>query len=251
MVLMILDATKRAEQRSLLEAELEAVGIRLNQEPPNIYLKQKKAGGMKITFSAPPKYLDEKMLYNILRDYRMLNCEVLVRDENGILTFAASQICPPMLMFHTAKIDQFLEVIMKDHRSYLKCLYVYNKIDSISLEHLDTLAHEPNTCVMSCELDLGIQDVVERCWEELRLIRIYTKRKGIEPDFNDALIVRDKSTIEDVCDAIHRTLKESFKYALVWGASARHVPQRVGLSHVVADEDMVSIVGSKSGLATK
>jgi len=49
----------------------------------NIYLKPKKAGGMKITFQAPPKNLDEKMLYNILRDYKMLNCEVLVRDENG------------------------------------------------------------------------------------------------------------------------------------------------------------------------
>jgi hypothetical protein len=251
MVLMILDATKRAEQRSLLEAELEAVGIRLNQEPPNIYLKQKKAGGMKITFQAPPKYLDEKMLYNILRDYRMLNCEVLVRDENGMLTFAPSKLHPSMLIADKATIDQFIDVIMKDHRTYIKCLYVYNKIDSISLEHLNTLAHEPNTCVMSCELDLGIQDVVDRCWEELRLIRIYTKRKGIEPDFSEALIVRDKSTIEDVCDAIHRTLKESFKYALVWGASARHVPQRVGLSHVVADEDVVSIVGSKSGLATK
>ena len=81
---MVLDATKRAEQRYLLETELEAVGIRLNQDPPNIYLKQKKAGGMKITFQSPPKNLDEKMLYNILRDYRILNCEVLVRDENGI-----------------------------------------------------------------------------------------------------------------------------------------------------------------------
>lgn len=49
----------------------------------NIYLKAKKAGGMKITFQNPPKNLDEKMLYNILRDYKMLNCEVLVRDENG------------------------------------------------------------------------------------------------------------------------------------------------------------------------
>ena len=35
---MVLDATKRAEQRALLEAELDAVGIRLNKEPPNIYL---------------------------------------------------------------------------------------------------------------------------------------------------------------------------------------------------------------------
>lgn len=101
---MILDATKRAEQRALLEAELDAVGIRLNKEPPyvlfpptlflvyaeadmlrrNIYLKQKKAGGMKITFQTPPKNLDEKIIYNVLRDYKMLNCEVLVRDENGM-----------------------------------------------------------------------------------------------------------------------------------------------------------------------
>lgn len=100
---MVLDATKRAEQRALLEAELDAVGIRLNKEPPwviwkvatlndqadfdfhrNIYLKVKKAGGMKITFQTPPKSLDEKMLYNVLRDYKILNCEVLVRDENGV-----------------------------------------------------------------------------------------------------------------------------------------------------------------------
>lgn len=64
MICMILDATKRAEQRALLEAELEAVGIRLNKEPPNIYLKPKTAGGMKITFQSPPKNgLDQKMLY--------------------------------------------------------------------------------------------------------------------------------------------------------------------------------------------
>lgn len=67
-------------------------------------------------------------------------------------------------------------------------------------------------------------------------------RKGEVPGFEEALIVRSNSSIEDVCDQIHRTLKDTFKYALVWGASARHVPQRVGLSHVVADEDVVSIV---------
>lgn len=224
LILMVLDATKRAEQRALLEGELETVGIRLNREPPNIYLKVKKAGGMKITFQAPPKgNLDEKMAFNILRDYKMLNVELLVRDEY-------------------ATADDLIDTIMKDHRKYIKCLYVYNKIDSVSIDFLDKLAREPNTAVMSCELDLGIQDVVERCWTELRLLRLYTKRKGVEPDFNEALIVRSGSTIEDVCDTIHRTLKESFKYALVWGASARHMPQRVGLSHVVADEDVVSIV---------
>ncbi len=53
---------------------------------------------------------------------------------------------------------------------------MYNKIDSVSLDFLDQLAREPHTVVMSCELDLGIQDVVDRCWKELQLMRIYTKR---------------------------------------------------------------------------
>lgn len=189
----------------------------------NIYLKPKKAGGMKITFSSPPKRLDEKMVFNILKDYKLLNCEVLVRDDE-------------------ATVDDLIDVIMKDHRKYIKCLYVYNKIDSVSLDFLDRLAREPYTVVMSCELDLGIQDVVDRCWKELALIRIYTKRKGTDPDFSEALIVRKDSTIEDVCDRIHRSMKETYKYALVWGASARHVPQRVGLGHPVADEDVVYIV---------
>ena len=38
-VLMMLDAGKGDIQRQLLEKELEAVGIRLNSRPPNIYFK--------------------------------------------------------------------------------------------------------------------------------------------------------------------------------------------------------------------
>jgi hypothetical protein len=65
-----------------------------------------------------------------------------------------------------------------ERRKVIDCysLYVYNKIDSVSIEFLDQLAREPNTAVMSCELDLGVQDVVHRCWQDLRLMRIYTKR---------------------------------------------------------------------------
>jgi ribosome-interacting GTPase 1 len=44
------------------------------------------------------------------------------------------------------------------------------------MEHLDKLAREPYTAVMSCELDLGVDWVVDRCWEMLQLIRVYTKR---------------------------------------------------------------------------
>ena len=82
----------------------------------NIYLKPKKAGGMKITFQSPPKNLDEKMLYNILRDYKMLNCEVLVRDENGKCIGIPTLHC----LYFAATVDDFIDVIMKDHRKYIK-----------------------------------------------------------------------------------------------------------------------------------
>lgn len=90
------------------------------------------------------------------------------------------------------------------------------------------------------------KDIHQAVWistsPHLSLITDHVHRKGIDPDFSEALIVRKNATIEDVCDQIHRTLKDHFRYALVWGASARHVPQRVGLTHVVLDEDVVSIV---------
>ncbi len=39
-----------------------------------------------------------------------------------------------------------------------------------------------------------------------------------------------------VCKSIHRDYVDKFKYALVWGTSAKHQPQRVGIAHVLEDE---------------
>ncbi len=40
------------------------------------------------------------------------------------------------------------------------------------------------------------------------------------------------------CNAIHKTIVEQFKHAIVYGRSVKHQPQRVGLSHELADEDI-------------
>ena len=95
---------------------------------------------------------------------------------------------------------------------------------------------------MSCELDLGIDDLKEEIWRQLDLLRLYTKRRGILPNLDEPMVVRNKSTILEVCDSIHRDMKNQFKYALVWGSSAKHSPQKCGLNHPVHDEDVVQIV---------
>ena len=41
---------------------------------------------------------------------------------------------------------------------------------------------------------------------------------------------------------IHKTILSQLKYALVWGSSVKHMPQKVGKDHVLKDEDIVQIV---------
>ncbi|KAL1928855.1 hypothetical protein VTP01DRAFT_2641 [Rhizomucor pusillus] len=220
-ILMMLDATKSSQQRQLLEAELEAVGIRLNQSFPNVSFKIKKAGGISFNATVKLNHLDAKMVQNILHDYKIFNADIVIRED--------------------ITVDQFIDVILGNRR-YIKCIYCYNKIDQITMEEVDKLAREPDTVVVSCEQDLNIDFLVESIWKKLNLMRVYTKRRGEYPDFEDGLIVRNGATIEHVCHAIHRSLVDSFRYALVWGTSTKHNPQRVGINHQVNDEDVVQVV---------
>ena len=114
MILMILDATKKEIHKSLLEAELNAVGIRLNCKKPSIYYKQKKTGGIKFTATCTLTKCDEKMVQRILQEYKIFNAEVLFRED--------------------ASPEDFIDVIM-GNCIYIPCLYIYNKIDQIPLEH--------------------------------------------------------------------------------------------------------------------
>ena len=57
------------------------------------------------------------------------------------------------------------------------------------------------------------------------------------------VILRSKQpTIGDFCDRIHKTFRAQFRSAWVWGTSVKHQPQRVGLNHVLHDEDVVQVV---------
>lgn len=40
---------------------------------------------------------------------------------------------------------------------YIKCLYVYNKVDMISIEDMDRLAREPNSIVVSVHMKLNLE----------------------------------------------------------------------------------------------
>lgn len=169
LVVMMLDATKPNVHRELLERELESVGIRLNKRKPNIYFKQKKGGGLSFNATCALSRCNEKMVQTILHSFKIFNAEVLFRED-----------CTE---------DEFIDVVTAN-RVYLPCLYVYNKIDQIAIEEVDRLAREPNSVVVSCNMHLNLDYLLEALWEALQLIRVYTKKPGAPPDFDDGLILR-------------------------------------------------------------
>jgi small GTP-binding protein len=190
LILMMLDAGKGEIQKKLLELELEAVGIRLNKRRPNIYFKVKKGGGMSINSTVTLTKMSEKLAQLILHEYKIFNVEVLFRED--------------------CTADEFIDVIIGS-RVYLKCIYCYNKVDTISLEEVDRLARLPHSVVISCELELNFDTLLSEIWEYLSLLRVYTKKRGEPPDFGDPLILRQGCNVEHVCHAVHRTIVDQFR----------------------------------------
>ena len=153
-----------------------------------------------------------------------------------------------------ATIDDLIDVLEAKSRSYIPVIYALNKIDSISIEELDLIYRIPNACPISSEHGWNIDELLEQMWEKLNLRRIYTKPKGKSPDYDTPVVLRKNAcTVEDFvslsgtfsesannvqCNAIHKTIVEQFKQAIVYGQSVKHQPQRVGLTHELADEDI-------------
>lgn len=225
LIILMLDAAKAEAQRRKIEYELESVGLRLNQKPPNITFKKKPSCTMNsITYTATvplTKGMSEAMVREILKDYKIHNAEVVLRED--------------------ISVDEFIDVI-EGNRRYMPCLYVYNKIDTITIEETERLANLPHSVVCSLQLDLNLDEVVEEIWYHLGISRIYTKKKGAPPDFVKPFVVKKHSTVEHICKRIHKDIISKFKYALVWGTSAKHQPQRVGKDHVLDDEDVLQIL---------
>ncbi|XP_076892189.1 developmentally-regulated G-protein 3-like isoform X1 [Bidens hawaiensis] len=242
-ILIVLDAIKPITHKRLIEKELEGFGIRLNKDPPNLTFRKKEKGGINFTSTVANTHLDLETVKAICSEYKIHNADVTLRFD--------------------ATADDLIDVI-EGSRIYTPCIYVVNKIDQITLEELEILDKLPHYCPVrylfnnffvimfafliymmcySAHLEWNLDGLLEMVWEYLSLTRIYTKPKGMNPDYEDPVILSSKKkTVEDFCFRIHKDMLKQFKYALVWGSSAKHKPQRVGKEHELEDEDVVQII---------
>lgn len=224
LILVVLDAMKPMTHKQIIERELEGFGIRLNKKKPDILIKRRDKGGISVI--KPPSIemtkLSEETVKSICHEYKISNANIQFRCN--------------------ASADDLIDVI-EGNRVYTPCIYVLNKIDAISIQELDLLDKVPHYVPVSAKDEWNFDELMEKIWEYLDLIRIYTKPKGQIPDYEQPVIVpRQASTVEGFCNKIHKALAKDMKYGMVWGTSVRHNPQKCGKDHQLNDEDVVQII---------
>lgn len=219
-LIVCLDVAKPLTHKNIIERELESFGIRLNKQPPKVAVRRRDRGGISLLGNA----LDLEVVKGVLGELRISNAEVVL---NGPCT-----------------VDDLIDVV-EGNRKYVPCVYVLNKIDSISIEELDIVYRIPHAVPISAHHGWNFDGLLSKCWNYLRLVRIYPKPKGVDIDYTEPVILREsRRSVGDFCNAIHRDILAKFKYALVWGSSVKHNPQKVGKDHVLNDSDVVQIIKS-------
>ncbi len=225
LVLLMLDVFQPYHEDVLVN-ELKNLGIRLNQLPPNITVEKASMGGIAVAQQVRMTKITEKHLKDILHLYGIVSARVVMRED----------ITSEQLADHIA-----------GNISYSKALTILNKIDLVDREFLDSLKDRIKSDVIevSANSDINIDVLKERIYEKLKFIRIYMRPKGGETDFKEPLIAREGDAVEDVCNKIHRRMRREFRYGLVWGKSAKFAGQKVGLSHILQDEDVLTIIKTR------
>ncbi|MDR5657160.1 GTP-binding protein [Halodesulfurarchaeum sp. HSR-GB] len=219
------------EQYERLDEELYHNDIRLDTEPPSITVRKKGKDGIDVNASAELS-LDEETIKGVLREHGFVNAIITIRGDPDL--------------------DELVDGIM-DNRVYLPSLTVVNKVDLIDPSYADTMRAnlrdvgvDPDEAVfISAEKEKGLDALVDRLWEELKLIRVYMDKPGRGVDYEDPVILRAGETVDDLLSKLGGTFDDRFRFARVTGPSAKHDEQQVGRDHTLADEDVLRIVASR------
>ncbi len=216
-LILIMIEANHPDQRRIIETELYGFGIRVNASPPHVSIGKAMKGGITINHTVPITKISERSIQATLNAYSMFNADIILHQD--------------------ITVDEFIDAI-EGNRAYIPAVYVLSKSDLVK-----TPPKLPFEYVaIAAERGGGIEELKKQIYDKLDLIHIFTKRKGEVADMNDPMVVRSGITVGEMCERLHRDLRKEFRYALVWGKSVKHQPQRVGLYHMLADGDVVQVI---------
>ena len=210
---------------TIMRKELNNAGMRLNEQPPRIQITKTNRGGIGFTFNGHQE-MDREEVKGILNEMGYSNASVYFSEPN---------ITP----------DQLIDHIM-GNRIYTKEFVVINKKDlekkKIKDKEITKKIGHNHWVKISALNSENIDTLRHRIFQELELIRVYLKPPTQEADMQEAIILHKGDNIKNLCLKLHKRFLINYRYALVWGKSAKHPGQKFqSHNHILEDGDIVSI----------
>lgn len=223
LILFIVDVTDYDKIFYLIN-ELSSLGIDFNEKTVKVKVDEIEKGGIRIIRNgkaAPP----DSSIIEVMKGVGITNANVFI--------------------FGSCTLDDILDAISED-KIRIPSIIALNKIDlDLNFKKVkDNLEAKTDMKVVtiSVKTGYGIESLKDTMFGSLGLIRIFLKEKGERADFERPLIMKEGSTVFDVARRIHADLAKEVRFAYVTGSSVRFLNQRVGLNHVVKDDDVITLV---------
>jgi hypothetical protein len=217
--LIVIDINK-PEELGVIKKELYDADIRINEKKPDVKFKKTIKGGITLSKTVPLD-IDDDLVKEMLNEMGIVNADVLIRSK--------------------VNEDQLIDAVI-GNRKYLNAVIILNKCDSVSDNKASNVKKKTGADVLiSAKKKENLRQLKELIFEKLNLMRIYLKEPSKDVDLKEPLIIGKGSTIRDVCKKLHREMVDKFKFARVWGSSAKHPGQKLTLKHKLKDEDILEI----------
>jgi len=218
---IILIDTLRPNAYNIIMKEVNDAHLRLNKRKPDVKIKKKPKGGINIGKTVKLETLSNETIVSICKEMRLNNADILIRSDIGV--------------------DDFIDVI-EGNKVYIPGLTVLNKMDLVDNARLDEIRKEVHADIcISAEEKVNLDKLKDMIFNKLDFIRVYCKEVGKKADLQIPLIMRRGNTIRDMCNKLHRDFVNKFRFARVWGPSAKFPGQVLMLNHALADGDVVQI----------
>lgn len=208
--------------------ELYRSAIRLNSHPPDVNIIVGQQGGINIQPTLPLTKMTVQEAKEIVEAFGHINCTVVIRED----------------IDHEQLLD-----VLAGNRVYIKAVMAINKVDLAKpgqLEAVQAMHKRFKSVGVSAALGLHMDELKQEIYDQIDMIRIYLKPQGQEADMKEPMIVKKGNTVGDVAELIHRDFRNAFRYAMVWGDSAKFPGQTVGMDHVLKDKDILCIIVKRS-----
>jgi hypothetical protein len=159
-------------------------------------------------------------------------------DDRELLSIVKTS---DLVLVVVTSLAELLEIAkaFKDANVQTKRLIVLNKTDTLSKEELNKF-NAVNPIKISAKNKTGLDELKQKIFENINLIRIYTKEPGKKPS-DRPIIIKKNSSIRDLAEKIRKDFPDRFLKAKIWGASAKFPSQTVGIEHILHDRDIVEM----------